>query len=52
MVNKNGMSVQTFYGKGAHRLLLAGSRDARGKIKMTKTGIPNGLNFCINFYVM
>jgi hypothetical protein len=35
---------RTFYGKGPHRLLRAGSRDVRGKI--TVSDLPNRLNHC------
>ena len=41
------MCLQPFYGKGPHPLLLAGSRDPRGKT--TISGIPNCLIYCENF---
>ena len=41
------MSLQAFYGKNPHRLLLAGFRQTRGK--MTLTVVPTRLNYCINF---
>jgi hypothetical protein len=43
------MGLQTFYGKGPHPLLWAGSLAARGKI--TIGGIHNRLNYCIIFRV-
>jgi hypothetical protein len=43
------MSLQTSYGKGPHSLLWAGSRPARGKI--TVSGIPNLLNYCVIYMV-
>jgi hypothetical protein len=43
------MSTQTFYGKGPHLLLWFGSRAARGKISVS--GIPNCLNYCVIFIV-
>ena len=39
------MDVQTFYNKGPHPLLLAGSRAARGK----KKWYTNSLNECVLF---
>jgi hypothetical protein len=41
------MGVQPFYGKGPHPLLSPGSRAAREKI--TISGIPNRLNYCVIF---
>ena len=43
------MGLQTFYGKGPHTLLCAGLLAAGGKI--TASGIPKRLNFCIIFIV-
>jgi hypothetical protein len=43
------MNVPTFYGKGPHPLLCAGSRAASGKT--TISGIPNRLNYCVMFTV-
>jgi hypothetical protein len=40
--------VQTFYGKGPHRLLRARSRAARGQI--TISGVANRSKFLCNFY--
>jgi hypothetical protein len=42
------MGLQTFYGKGPHRLLWAGSRSARAKIMVI--GVPDCLNCCVIFY--
>jgi len=43
------MGVQPFDGKGPRRLLQAGSRAAHGKI--TLSGKPNYLNYCVTFTV-
>jgi hypothetical protein len=43
------MRLQSFYGKGPHRLLWAGSRTACGKI--TVSGVPNRQNYCVIFIV-
>ena len=43
------MGLQTFYGKGPHQLLWAGSRAERGRI--TVTGISNCPNYCEMFIV-
>ena len=43
------MGLQTFYGKGPHPLLWAGSRAARGRI--TVSGISNYPNYCEIFIV-
>jgi hypothetical protein len=43
------MGLGTFYGKGPHRLLRAGSRAARRQIAVS--GIPNCLNCCVIFIV-
>ena len=43
------VSLQTFHDKGPHRLLLAGSRSARGQI--TVSGIRNGPTKCAIFRV-
>lgn len=43
------MSFQTFYGKGPHRLLGAGSRAAREQVLVG--GIPDVLNYSVIFIV-
>jgi hypothetical protein len=43
------MGVQAFYDQGPHPLLWARSRAARGKI--TISGTPNRLNYCVIFMV-
>jgi len=43
------MGLQIFSGKELHLLLLAGSWATRGKI--TVSGIPNHLNYCVIFMV-
>jgi hypothetical protein len=44
-----GHGVLTFYGEGPHPLLWVGSRPASGKI--TISGNPNRLNYCVIFIV-
>jgi hypothetical protein len=39
------MGLQTFYGKGPHTSLWAGSRAARGKI--TVSVMPDRFNYCV-----
>jgi hypothetical protein len=41
----NSMGVQTFYGTEPHSLLWAGSRAARGKVKLSSA--PNLLKYCV-----
>ena len=41
------MDLQTIYGKGPHRLLLAGSRTTRGET--TVSGTSNRLSYCVIF---